>query len=65
MFLKFSKRTSDVPQSEPSDQIAINNGEEEATWQYEERPIARGFLAGDLHLSEEGYVAKSGSLDAF
>ena len=35
------------------------------TWQREERPIARGFLAVDHHLSEEGYMARSGSPDAF
>ena len=50
--------------SEPSDEIAINDRGDEATWQREERPIARGFLAVDLHLSEGGYVAKSGSPDA-
>ena len=50
--------------SEPSNQIAINDRGEEETWQREERPIARGFLAVDLHLSEGGYVAKSGSPDA-
>ena len=50
---------------EPSDQIAINDRGEEATWQREERPIARGFSAIDLHLSEDGYVARSGSPDAF
>ena len=42
----------------------INNQGEEATWQCEERPIACGFLAVDLHLSEGGgYVAKFGSPD--
>ena len=43
----------------------INDQGEEATWQCEERPIARGFLAVDLHLSEGGggYVAKLGSPD--
>ena len=51
--------------SELFDQIAINDRREEATWQREECPIARGFSAVDLHLSEEGYVASSGSLDAF
>ena len=35
-------------------------------WQRKESPIARGFLAVDLHLSEErgGGVARSGSPDA-
>ena len=64
-FSKFSKRASDVARSEPSDQIAINDRGEEATWQREERPIACGFSAIDLHLSEEGYVARSGSPEAF
>ena len=30
-----------MAQLEPSDQIVINNRDEEATWQREERPIAR------------------------
>ena len=51
--------------SGPSDQIAINDRGEEATWQREEHPIARWFLAVDLHLSEEGYVARSVSADVF
>ena len=42
--------------SEPFDQIAINDGGEDATWQRDERPIARGFSAVDLLLSEEGYT---------
>ena len=42
--------------SEPSNQIAINDRGEEATWQREECPIAYGFLAIDLHLSEGGGV---------
>ena len=46
--------------SEPSDQIAINDRGKEATWQHEGRPIARRFLAVNIHLSIEGYVAKSG-----
>ena len=46
--------------SEPSDQIAINDRGKGATWQREERLITRGFLAIDLHLSIEEYVAKSG-----
>ena len=50
---------------ELSDQIAINDRGEEETWQREERPITRGFLAVDYHLSEEGYAAKLGSPDAF
>ena len=54
-----------MTQSEPSDQIAINNRGKEATWQHEEHPIMRGFSTVDLHLSEEGYVARSGSPDAF
>ena len=36
------------------DYIAINGQYEEATWQPVERPIVRGFLAVDLHLSEGG-----------
>ena len=39
--------------SKPSDQIAINDRGEEVMWQRKESPIARGFLAVDLHLSEE------------
>ena len=54
-----------MARSKPFDQISINNRGEEATWQREERPIARGVSAVNLHLSEEGYVAKSGSPDAF
>ena len=54
-----------MARSEPSDQIAINDRGEEATWHREERPIARGLSADDLHLSEEGYMARSGSPDAF
>ena len=54
-----------MARSKPFDQIVINDRGEEATWQREERPIARGFLVVDLHLSEEGHVAKSGSPDAF
>ena len=54
-----------MARSEPSDQITIKDRGEEATWQREERLIARGFSVVDLHLSEEGYVARSGSLDAF
>ena len=30
-----------MARSEPSDQIAINDRDEEATWHHEERPIAR------------------------
>ena len=41
--------------SEPSDQIAINDRDEEATWQRVGRSIARAISAVDLHLSEEGY----------
>ena len=54
-----------MARSESSDRIAINNRGEEATWQREERLIARGFSAIDLHLSEEGYVTRSGLPDAF
>ena len=51
---------------EPFDQIAINDRGEEATWQREKRPIARKISTVDLHLSEGGgYMAKSGSPDAF
>ena len=46
-----------MAQSEPFDQIAINDCGEEATQHREVRPIAGGFSAVDLHLSEEGYVA--------
>ena len=45
---------------EPSDQIAINDHDEEATWQREERPIAREFSTVDLYLNWWGNVAKSG-----
>ena len=41
--MKFSiylKRACDVARSEPSDQIAFNNRDKEATWHREERPIA-------------------------
>ena len=54
-----------MARSKPSDQIAINDRGEEATWQREERPIARGFSTVDLHLSEEEFVARSGSPDEF
>ena len=54
-----------MARSKPSDQITINDRGEEATWQREERLIARGFFAVDLHLSEGGYVTKSGSPDGF
>ena len=50
--------------SGPSDQIAINDRGEEATWQRKERPIAREISTVDLHLSEGGYVEKSGSPEA-
>ena len=49
--------------SKQSDQIAINDRDEEAMWQRENCSIARGISTVDLHLSEEGYVAKSGSPD--
>ena len=52
-----------MARSKPSNQIAINDRGEEATWQREEGSIARGFLVVDLHLSEGGYVAKSGPPD--
>ena len=51
--------------SELSYQIAINDRGEEAEWQCEECPIARGISTVDLHLSEGGYVANLGSPDAF
>ena len=50
---------------EPSNQIAINDREEDAKWQREERPIACGFSTVDLYLCEEGYVVRSGSPDVF
>ena len=50
--------------SEPSDQITINDHNEEATRQRVGRPIVRAISAVNLHLSEEGYVARSGSPDA-
>ena len=54
-----------MARSELSDQIAINNRREEATWQREERPITGGSSTVDLHLSEEGYVGRTGSPDVF
>ena len=54
-----------MTRSEPSNHTVINDRGEEVTWQHEERLIARGFLAVDLHISEEGYVEKLGSPDAF
>ena len=63
--MNFLKRVGDMAQSEPSNQISINDRGEEATWQHEEHPIASGFSAVDLHLSEEEYVARSGSPDEF
>ena len=51
--------------SEPSDQIAINDRGEEATWKREVRLIGREISAVDLHLSEGRYVALSGLPDAF
>ena len=54
-----------MARSEPFDQIAINDRGEEATWQREERSITRGFSVVDLHSSEEGYMARSGSPDVF
>ena len=54
-----------MERSELSDQITINDQGEEATWQHERHRIAHGFLAVDLrweHLSEGGFVVKSGSL---
>ena len=53
-----------MAQSEPFDQIAINDRDEEATWQCVGRSIARAILVVDLHLSEEGYVARSSTPDA-
>ena len=49
-----------MARSEPSDQIAINDRGEGATWQHLERPIRRGFTAIDLHLSEEGVRGEIG-----
>ena len=40
-FLNILLRAGDVAWSEPSDQIAINDRDEEETWHREERPIAR------------------------
>ena len=45
------------------DRVAINGQGGEATWQPVERSIAQGFKVVDLHLSEEGYVARLDSLD--
>ena len=43
----------------------IDDHESDATWRIVGRPIVREILAVDLHLSEEGYVARSSSPDAF
>ena len=45
-----------MARSKPSDQIAINDQGEEATWQREEGPIAHGFSVVDIHISEEGFM---------
>ena len=52
-----------MARSEPSNQIVINDRDEEATWQRVGRPIARAISIDDLHLDEVGYVARSGSPD--
>ena len=39
-----------MARSESSDQIAINDHDEDATWHCEERPIAREISTVDLHL---------------
>ena len=57
----FLKRARNMARSEPSDQTAFNDRDEEATWQREECPIAREISTVDLHLSGGGYVTKSGS----
>ena len=54
-----------MAQSGASDQITINDQERDPTWRIVGRPIAREISAVDLHLSEEGYVVRSGSPDAF
>ena len=51
--------------SEPSDPIAICDQGEEATWQRKKRPLACEISTVDIHLSEEGCVARSGSPDVF
>ena len=51
--------------SGPSDCVAIERSMRAATWQREESPIVRKISTVDLHLSEGGYVTKSGSRDAF
>ena len=43
----------------------IDDQECDATWRIVGRSIACEISAVDLNLSEEGYVARSGSLDAF
>ena len=43
----------------------IDDQERDVTWRIVGRPIAREILTVDLHLSEEGYVVRSGLPDAF
>ena len=49
---------------ERCDEIAINDRDVEATWQRVGRSIARAMSTVDLHLGEEGYVARLCSPDA-
>ena len=56
-------RVGDMARLESSDQTAINDRDEDATWQHVGRPIARAISAVDLHLNRWAYVAKSGTLD--
>ena len=44
IFPNFLKRAGDMARSEPSDQIAINDRDDEATWLREKHPIAREIL---------------------
>ena len=53
-----------MARSEPSDQIAINDRDEEATWQRVGRPISRAISTVDLHLNQWAHVAKSGTPNA-
>ena len=43
----------------------IDDQERDATWRIMGRLIVREISVVDLHLSEEGYMATSGSPDAF